>query len=408
MKNKIKELINSINVFVKCGKIYIFSVLLLSFVLDFVAFSFSSFAKTELTANAISYAGNNYSSSKCINVNYLPNKELSKDDFSSLVSVAYTKSTYKNATYNYSGRIAFNVDTNMVSANTGKSTFHPTILFSNVFSNHENTNGDIIQDVYELKLMFKNPNTQIDYSKSDNFCYITQDEANQIISESGLLPSSETYANLINSSFTMVFSFPAETYVATWNISNIIMSDTDTNIYYQSLYRTYFLAYINLPKYAEYAYSFDFGTSTMSNVSYLNSFNSLFPPNEREVHINQNNLSNAGEEYAKSIENQLKEGKTNITTIDVVLIGLCIAFDLFSLLIISFMIKAFKIKSDKKLLFLSLFAFFISYSIFFVVGSSAMISNFFSTIAILMAIGFLSLFWVFLYWIKKRQTKNEK
>lgn len=119
-------------------------------------------------------------------------------------------------------------------------------LVSNIFSNHVNSNKQIIMDAYYLELMFKDEN--VNYSSYDNFCYITQDQADYLIKNND---DYSNYRSLINK--TLEVNIDDNIY--RWKIANIIVPFGE---YYDGLlkvFNDFLLCYMKLPSYQYYSIS---------------------------------------------------------------------------------------------------------------------------------------------------------
>ena len=114
-----------------------------------------------------------------------------------------------------------------------------TFLVSGAFSNHINSQNKIIFDAYYLELMFKEANSS--YSEFDNFCYITKDQADYLISKND---EYSNYESLLNE--TLEVQIDGIAYK--WKIANIIIPFGE---YYGGCIKTFenfLLCYTNLPK----------------------------------------------------------------------------------------------------------------------------------------------------------------
>lgn len=113
-----------------------------------------------------------------------------------------------------------------------------SFLVSGIFSNHLNTNEQVIMDAYYLELMFKSSNTS--YAEFNNFCYITKDQADYLIKNN---EKYNDYGSLLNE--TLEVQIDDVSY--RWKIANII---TPFGEYYDGCIKTFgnfLLCYTNLP-----------------------------------------------------------------------------------------------------------------------------------------------------------------
>ena len=209
----------------------------MSFSLVFVANSYSSESYNEFLSNRISECATQNTTTDSVNFNYqLTNSnsdDTSRESLSKNITLIYDISRQSTATHFYIGRVIFDGSKKIFNFKD-LSNDYPTIILSNIFSNHENPNGEIVHDIFELKLMYGQSNTSF-VNVYDNFCYITLNQADELLHKYNL----QTYDELINK--TLVISTNDGTLLE-WKIANIIIDGGD-NEYYQKLYGDYVLAY---------------------------------------------------------------------------------------------------------------------------------------------------------------------
>ena len=104
---------------------------------------------------------------------------------------------------------------------------YPTIILSNIFSNHENPNGETVHDIFELKLMYSHANTSFK-DAYDNFCYITLNQADELLHKYNL----QTYDELINQTLAISTNDGA---LLEWKIANIIIDGGDNEEEYANI-----------------------------------------------------------------------------------------------------------------------------------------------------------------------------
>lgn len=357
----------------------------LSFSLVFVANSYSSQSYNELLSNRISECATQNTTTESVNFNYqLTNSnsdDATRESLSKNITLVYDISRQSTATHFYTGRVIFDGSKKIFNFKD-LSNDYPTIILSNIFSNHENPNGEIVHDIFELKLMYSQTNTSF-VNVYDNFCYITLNQADELLHKFNL----QTYDELINQ--TLVISTNDGTLLE-WKIANIIIDGGD-NEYYQKLYGDYVLAYYYTSIYTGYSISYDFASSINDNTRFALTLNNLFSSDDYTCEanafnfINKENFNDLGEELIKF---------SNNTSDDYLFIVLTTLFLILFIAIISGCFYYFAIKNVLALSISCFLGFSLSYFIFWILykisinyiiyfSNTAIIINFIVLLAIL-------------------------
>lgn len=274
----------------------------------FFVFSGSNTINNEILATMISEEAINNCDDKVLNVNFtrldIPNNPPTRAELSSLVSQAHLDTTYHFVETEYNALVMFNENIGDYYRVPSLPNPESSILLSNVFSNHKNPNGETIFDIFEIKLLFSASNT--DFRGYDNFCYIRQDDADYLIKQSNGLYHS--YEDLLNETLT-VHSFPNND-AYSWKIANIIAKDNDTYRHFDTVYGPWLLAYIYVPNYVGYSYSFDYAGSINTNKVYLQRHQEAFGSGNYSFSITNHNLINEDASLTNEITTMMLEGST--------------------------------------------------------------------------------------------------
>ena len=366
----------------------------LSFSLVFVANSYSSESYNEFLSNRISECATQNTTTESVNFNYqLTNSnsdDAAKETLSKNITLVYDISRQSTATHFYTGRVIFDGSKKIFNFK-GLSNNYPTIILSNIFSNHENPNGEVVHDIFELKLMYGQSNSSFK-DAYDNFCYITLNQADELLDKYNL----QTYDELINQ--TLVISTNDGTLLE-WKIANIIIDGGD-NEYYQKLYGDYVLAYYFTSVYTGYSISYDFASSINDNTRFALTLNNLFSSDDYTCEANtfnfvdKNNYVDLGKELFYFSNNNSN---------DYLFVLFSTLFVLLSILIISGCFYYFTNKSSLAIMMSCLLGFSLSYFIFWILYKISInyIIYFSNTAIIINFVALLAIFIIFLIARKK-------
>lgn len=319
------------------------------FVLTFFYNSYNYNSILEQVSSNIANVSLNNTTTKSLNVNFELNKENATiDDLSNLIDISNSFRKNNVSKYFYNSRIVYNA--NKTQFNFINFNINPTIIVSNIFSNHKNDLGETVMDYYELKLMFETSN--IRYDGYDNFCYITKNLADYLLMYN---PNLTTYESLINFGLTVVSN--NDTYV--WKIANIILEGGD-NEFYSDIYGDYVVSFTKLKNYDNPSLSFDFASSIKKNMDYLKFFKQNFSLDNYTIYIN-NNIANS--DY---LANDVLDGIKNIyITKDNSLLFVIFNIVIVFISLFAFIFSSYRTKINLLLsLFYYLLLYFVSYTIF--------------------------------------------
>jgi len=253
--------------------------------INFVSLGFSNVSKTELLARTISDVAIDNTTTKSLNINYVSKNQLSRNEVSSLITDSKDYSLNKYGSEYYNARLLFNSNiSNFFVANELESS-NPTVLLSNIFSNHKNASGETVHDLFELKLMF--PDSNSSYAAFDNFCYLRQSDADFMIQNNS---SYETYQDLINETLHINYMNGNSPIPLNWKIANIILNNEGADSFYKNTYGTYILSYIDIFDFRGITVGFDYGTSIISNSNYINKLGDWLPYDDFDLSITNHNI----------------------------------------------------------------------------------------------------------------------
>lgn len=366
----------------------------LSFSLVFVANSYSSESYNEFLSNRISECATQNTTTDSVNFNYqLTNSnsdDASRENLSKNITLIYDISRQSTATHFYTGRVIFDGSKKIFNFKD-LSNNYPTIILSNIFSNHENPNGEIVHDIFELKLMYSQTNTSF-ANVYDNFCYITLNQADELLHKYNL----QTYDELINQILAISTN---DGTLLEWKIANIIIDGGD-NEYYQKLYGDYVLAYYYTSIYAGYSISYDFASSINDNARFALTLNNLFSSDDYTCEANtfnfvdKNNYVDLGKELFNFSNNNSN---------DYLFVLFSTLFVLLSILIISGCFYYFTNKNSVAIMISCLLGFSLSYFIFWILYKISInyIIYFSNTAIIINFVALLAIFIIFLIARKK-------
>ncbi len=246
---------------------------MIAFLTPFLAASGSEAASSEYLATLIAHEATANTESKVLNVNYatIPSETpVTRAEVSSLCSAAHTDSTYKYVEMEYNARVLVNENIGDYVRVDSFQDPETSLVLSNAFTNHTNPKGEIIFDVFELKLMF--PKTNTGFSGFDNFCYIRQEDADYLIQTSDGLY--QDYEDLIDEPLPVRF-LGSEASLE-WKIANIMFSDNEVYRHFNTVIGPWALCYIYLPSYECCSFNFDYAGSVRTNEGYLETYRDRF------------------------------------------------------------------------------------------------------------------------------------
>ncbi len=301
MKAKFNAMKQNFLVFAQIWQNWI--LLLFSFIAcltPFFAFSSSNVISNEYLATMISEEAIYNRKEQVLNVNYVRlNNETSatRAELSNICLEAYSDTTYRFVNAQYNAVALFNENVGNYHRFPQLKNSKTSVILSNIFSNHQNPNDETIHDIFELSLMYESSNT--DFRDFDNFCYIRQEDADYLITNSnGIFKS---YEDLINTSLTCVLPNDIDGQSYSWKIANILLSDNDIYQHFNEVYGPWMLAYIFVPEYSGYSYSFDYAGSINNNVTYLNRHRNRFTDGNYSFQITEHNVIDKNQSYSNQI-----------------------------------------------------------------------------------------------------------
>lgn len=321
------------------------------FILTFFYNSYNYNSILEQVSSNIADISLNNTTTKSLNVNFELNKENATiDDLSNLIDISNSFRKNNVSKYFYNSRIVYNA--NKTQFNFVNFNVNPTIIVSNIFSNHKNDLGETVMDYYELKLMFETSNTN--YNGYDNFCYITKKLADDLLTS---FSNFTTYDNLIN--FGLTITANDNTYI--WKIANIILEGGD-NEFYSDIYGDYVVSFTKLKNYDNPSLSFDFASSIKKNMDYLQIFKKDFSLDRYTISVNDKNIvSNDVGIVNNALNSVLSIYNFDNNSLLFVVINIFVSFIIFLI----FLILSYKMKINLLAsLFYYVVFYFISYTIF--------------------------------------------
>ncbi len=141
-----------------------------------------------------------------------------------------------------------------------------TAVISSIFSNHYDKKERIILDTYYVELMFKSGVS--DRSNVDNFCYISNLQADYLMSKNNL----NDYSDLLG----FVLSCQIDGAIYKWKIGNIFYESGSFCNSCSSLFGNYIISYIGTP-YNEIEFIQSFQQNTVHNINKIQELNNAFP-----------------------------------------------------------------------------------------------------------------------------------
>ena len=348
-------------------------------------------------------------SNKILNVSYTyVNEDANRALLTDAFSQANADTVYKNTNSGYNARVIYDANNAWNYSFPSFNNERRTLLISGVFSNHLNPNGETIHDVFEFKLMFPDANTS--YTGFNNFCYIRQDDADTLITNSNGFY--QTYEDLLGEELLVTYTSPNGTQeVVRWKIANVLCSDNDFYHYMDEIIAPFVLCYTNLPSFYGFSYNFDYGTSIYTTMSYLQSQMSRFGDGNYAFSIVQNNVldNEISKDRVDEILSYYSPEPTTYPLSNEVGIILSLCCYMPSLLVVLY--QRFK---EKKNIFpfcyidLTISAFFV-YTIFWgICGNNAFLTPFFLTNSSLFFLISIILIFVYLAVISTGTTKEGK
>ncbi len=174
------------------------------------------------------------------------------------------------------------------------------VLTSGAFSNHQGKRGTLF-DKYQVYLYSDKSNTN--YSGYDNFCYVTERTAKEMMAND---PSIQSYDDVINKTMTVRYGEISHS----WKISNIIMDKEEFYGQMSNIYGDFIMAYVHLPGDLgkNVCLSAYFGTNTYLN---MNKMTSLFSLDNPTYEVYRGNLGNSNGSTIDEIESFLNNYSEN-------------------------------------------------------------------------------------------------
>lgn len=224
----------------KIKKVFKLSIgFLLNFICVVLIFITGAFSPTTLREE-VAYEIADLAGNGVVNI-YQKEKEEGYIEIAMLSSILDKVTKENNSSYSYDmfqSGLTYGVNEGDIKIPSLNINGNVVFLISGIFSNHLNTNEQIIMDAYYLELMFKDSNTS--YFEFDNFCYITKEQADYLINKND---EYNDYESLLNE--TLEVQIDNVSY--RWKIANII---TPFGEYYDGCIKTFenfLLCYTNLP-----------------------------------------------------------------------------------------------------------------------------------------------------------------
>ena len=377
----------------KNAKIKAILKLALSFILNFVcvififvsgAFSFTTL-RENVASNISTLAGDNYINIYQKEIGGM--KYFDRNNISDWLQVVIKENNSYYSHNMFQSGITYGLDSADIKIDSLNINNNIVFLLSGIFSNHINTNNQIILDSYYLELMFEEANSS--HTGYDNFCYITKQQADYLIKNNY---NYNSYEDLLNQSIAVEI----DQKIYNWKISNIIIPFGE---YYEGcvkIFNNFMLCYINLPTYSYVSMSHFYLNDTKFNFFKINDTISFYKNDALEFHIYQSNLRNL--EICNNITMFFNGTISSNLFAFVPLFILSVA-----LIIINFIyLHIINISKHKKaiILFSSSFLSYAIFYLYFKITNSILYFSFFSTMYLLCFLLVSILYFLYLFLLR--------
>lgn len=282
-KNKIQSL-KSENKLIDSVLIIVFTCLL---IFNHIFLSFATSSKIEVLSNYLSSLAMNHSQTLSVNLNIKSNELLTREKALDNIKLANDLSyAQKKFSPFYNARLSFMPNDNNYLFSSWFKEEKPTFILTNSFSNHRNSLNEIVDDVFELKLMFEN---EINYSNDQkNLCYIRQNDADYIISQNDIYLD---YSALIGETIFLNYHEGNNNFPIEKTIINIVEEDQGIDKFLFNIYGSYAIIDSFLPSYLGLSFDVDFSNSILKNNELLEMLFTKYCLDDFSYQINTRNLT---------------------------------------------------------------------------------------------------------------------
>ncbi|MBO7615272.1 MAG: hypothetical protein J6T15_06195 [Bacilli bacterium] len=295
--------------------------------------------------------------------------------------------------------IGYNLDKSVSCSieNLGEHGTNLSFLASSYFSNHIDSDGNIIFDRYYLKLLFKETNT---YRGNDvsNFLYITKTQADYLIRTD---LDCNSYEDVINKRITLTVKDSAST---VWKIANIIDDESLFCTLSKKYLNNYVVCFTLVPESLKKTESMlaVMSSSRYSNINFISLLKDNFPSNEYTF----SSINNDSSKSIVSLKDYLNdtEGKGYLNVLSV----LAIMFFSMPFIFLGYvcLVKKIKFKNILQFVFSSITIWLIFYIIYHIFDSVLFFS--FTSLSVFLVLFLCLLLYMVVVWLIKNYGKQDQ